>query len=475
MNNQSETDKSESKTDNSGFEYKPMDEKLSISIIVPLVVFLGIMSLLFCVFFFRFVSEVNIRIPFWRSESFQPMIVLLYFGVVVFAAIFIYYIYCRHIVNMQRIIRDDRKHMREASNIRLQHLCDLSKAMIGESKKKEQNPYRLEVEKTIIIKNIVFLTLIVLSYCSFASVKVSDVVAKQRYPWNGLVDISCNVSGIEGVLKGYEFELSAVMPNDCGVRLLSTFKVVYDGVMRPDKAVEVNGRYSLVWDAKADLGEVQFPNMVVRVQIERAKVQLWEGGPYWAMTNIGAEKPEDFGYYFWWGDTIGYKRGTDKWIASDGSNSNFSFSISNAPTYDKSISTLKSEGWLTSDGVLAPEHDAANIHWGNGWRMPTKDEFDALNNKCDWTRTTKNGVNGHIVKGRGSYASNSIFLPAAGCGNYSSLYNVGSYGYYWSSVPSSSYGSNAWLLYFHPSYHCTDSNYYRYYGRSVRPILGFTK
>ena len=31
-------------------------------------------------------------------------------------------------------------------------------------------------------------------------------------------------------------------------------------------------------------------------------VQLWEGGPYWATTNIGAEKPEDSGYYFWWGD-----------------------------------------------------------------------------------------------------------------------------------------------------------------------------
>ena len=29
-----------------------------------------------------------------------------------------------------------------------------------------------------------------------------------------------------------------------------------------------------------------------------AKVQLWEGGPYWATTNIGADKPEDYGLYF---------------------------------------------------------------------------------------------------------------------------------------------------------------------------------
>ena len=32
------------------------------------------------------------------------------------------------------------------------------------------------------------------------------------------------------------------------------------------------------------------------------KVPLWEGGPYWADRNIGAERPEDYGYYFWWGE-----------------------------------------------------------------------------------------------------------------------------------------------------------------------------
>ncbi len=51
---------------------------------------------------------------------------------------------------------------------------------------------------------------------------------------------------------------------------------------------------------------------------EHKKVQLWKGGPYWAETNIGAEKPEDYGLYFWWGDTIGYKRENDAWVASDG-------------------------------------------------------------------------------------------------------------------------------------------------------------
>ena len=130
------------------------------------------------------------------------------------------------------------------------------------------------------------------------------------------------------------------------------------------------------------------------------KVQLWEGGPYWATKNVGAEKPEDYGYYFWWGDTVGYKRENNKWVASDGSNSNFSFLDDNTPMYNKSISTLKYKGWITSDGVLAPSHDAAQAHWGGDWRMPTRDELNALKNNCDWTWTTLNGVKGYIIKGQ---------------------------------------------------------------------------
>ncbi len=37
-------------------------------------------------------------------------------------------------------------------------------------------------------------------------------------------------------------------------------------------------------------------------------VQLWVNGPYWAECNVGAITPEEYGYYFWWGDTVGYKR-----------------------------------------------------------------------------------------------------------------------------------------------------------------------
>ena len=164
-------------------------------------------------------------------------------------------------------------------------------------------------------------------------------------------------------------------------------------------------------------------------------------------------------------------------MVTDGSSANFSFGSSNTPTYNKSIATLQSEGWIVSQNgtkVLAPEHDAAQVQWGSGWRMPTYQElYDLCYNKCDWTWTTQNGVNGYIVRGRGDYASNSIFLPCAGYGNGTSLSTSGSYGYYWSSVPDSD-NNYAYELYFSSSVHYAD-NYDRDYGQSVRPVQGFAK
>ncbi|MBR4485008.1 MAG: hypothetical protein IKO97_07350 [Erysipelotrichaceae bacterium] len=308
-----------------------------------------------------------------------------------------------------------------------------------------------------------------------AAPEVTDVVAKQRYPWNGLVDITCKVTGISGTDQ-WKFSVAAVMPDTGNARKVSQFWVVKNGVNSTDKKVQANGTYKLLWDAKAELGQVAYDNMVMRVTvIDHDMVQLWEGGPYWADTNIGAENPEDYGYYFWWGDTVGYKREGNAWVATDGSSSNFSFGSSNTPTDNKSIATLKSEGWITADSILVPEHDAAHVHWGGDWRMPTKQELSDLDSKCDWARTTQNGVQGYLVKGKGTYASASIFLPRAGLGDGTSLNHAGSYGYYWSSVPHSDYHNNAWNLNIYSGYHDTGSYDRRSHGQSVRPVQGFTE
>ena len=198
-----------------------------------------------------------------------------------------------------------------------------------------------------------------------------------------------------------------------------------------------------------------------------AKVQLWEGGPYWATTNIGADNPWDYGLYFWWGDTVGHR--------PSGTTFNFSFSSSNCPTYNKSIDTLWSEGWIASryDYPLAPAHDAAHEKWGGRWRMPRYfGEMKDLIDKCDWTWTTMNGVKGYVVRGRGDYASNSIFLPATGRGYQTLLSDAGSVGYYRSSDLSSYYPHYSICLSFGSGGY-SSGQYDRFCGYSVRPVQDF--
>lgn len=200
-------------------------------------------------------------------------------------------------------------------------------------------------------------------------------------------------------------------------------------------------------------------------------VQLWKDGPYWAETNIGADNPEDPGLYFWWGDTLGYKWENDAWVASDGSVTDFSFTPGNTPTYGKDAMTLINECWTRDDSILAPDHDAAKAHWGEEWRMPTRSELAALDENCDWTLTTQNGVYGYVVSGRGDYAAKSIFLPFAGHGFYTSLDHTVLGAEFWSSVPDGNY---SWGLYFYLGDKGMNS-LPRFYGRSIRPVWGPVK
>ncbi len=207
---------------------------------------------------------------------------------------------------------------------------------------------------------------------------------------------------------------------------------------------------------------------------ELGGVQLWEGGPYWAECNVGATEPEEYGYYFWWGDTVGYERQGNAWVAADGSSSDFSFSSGNTPTYDKDNSALRTAGYIDATGNLTAAHDAATAHLGAPWRMPTSAEIDALLSNCTTTWITRNGVNGRLVTGKGAYADRSIFLPAAGYGYDSDLNFPGSYGRYWSSSPNSDNSSHAWYLSFSSGYFGWRS-YGRSYGKPVRPVRGFAE
>ena len=184
-------------------------------------------------------------------------------------------------------------------------------------------------------------------------------------------------------------------------------------------------------------------------------------GLLWATCNVGAESPEDYGDYFAWGETepkSTYNDETYKWCESY-----------NTQTKYCTDSYL---GTVDNKTILELSDDAANANWGGDWRMPTKEEQDELRIECTWTWTAKNGVNGYTVTGPNG---NSIFLPAAGYRLDSSLYDAGSYGFYWSSSLIPSYSNLAYYLNFYSS-NVDWSNSFRYYGLSVRAVLrvGFT-
>ena len=77
-----------------------------------------------------------------------------------------------------------------------------------------------------------------------------------------------------------------------------------------------------------------------------------------------------------------------------------------------------------------------------------------------------NGVNGYKVTGPNG---NSIFLPAAGYRNDTSLSGAGSNGHYWSATPYSN-SSHAYNLYFGSVNYDWNFCYNRYYGFTVRPV-----
>ena len=173
----------------------------------------------------------------------------------------------------------------------------------------------------------------------------------------------------------------------------------------------------------------------------------------WATCNVGAETPEAYGNYYAWGETTAK---TD-------------YSSSTSATYGLSYSTLQSQGYIDGAGNLNPQYDAAAANWGGDWRMPTKAEQEELLNNCTWTWTTQNGVNGYKVTSKTN--GNSIFLPAAGYRNGSSLYHAGSRGSFVSSTPYTAGSNYACGLYFYSGYRSMDRSRYRYNGQSVRPVL----
>lgn len=134
-------------------------------------------------------------------------------------------------------------------------------------------------------------------------------------------------------------------------------------------------------------------------------------GIKWASCNVGAESQNGLGFYFSWGNTDGH---------AEGSGYDFSQAV-----YDTTPAAA-----IAAD--LSLSQDAARVNLGYPWRMPAAAEFQELYDNCTCVWTTMNGVAGQLFTS--NVNGNTLFFPAAGRYDGTSLLNRGSYGYYWSST-----------------------------------------
>ena len=180
-------------------------------------------------------------------------------------------------------------------------------------------------------------------------------------------------------------------------------------------------------------------------------------GLLWATRNVGADSPEDYGDYFAWGETS--PKSVYNWSTYRYCNGGY-----DQLTKYCSRSSYGYNGFTDNLTILQSGDDAATANYGG--RTPTMEEWQELMDHTTSRWMTINGVNGLCFT---CSTGNSLFLPAAGYRWASSLYDDGSYGFYWSSSLSTDYPGYSWYFGFGSDYQDMDYDYHRN-GIAVRAV-----
>ena len=170
-------------------------------------------------------------------------------------------------------------------------------------------------------------------------------------------------------------------------------------------------------------------------------------GLLWCDHNIGASTPYEHGLYFSWGNVTGH---------AEGSGYDFSDAV-----YAETAGAA-----LTGNIPVNGTYDMARHNMGSPCRLPTVGEFQELNSNCTSEWTDEDGVAGRRFTS--NINGNSIFFPASGNINGTSLNYRGTNGDYWSASFNSA--TNAYYLYFNSSGVNPASNSNRRLGFSVRAV-----
>lgn len=187
-------------------------------------------------------------------------------------------------------------------------------------------------------------------------------------------------------------------------------------------------------------------------------------GLLWATYNVGATKPEEYGGYYAWGATS--SSGAFIWSTCPYCNANQGRHF----TKYCNMSLYGDNGYTDNLIVLQPCDDVATVQWGDGARIPTKEEWLELIDNCTCESFVQNDIPGFLITAPNG---KSIFLPAAGYYPGYDRYKVRVSGFYWSSSLYTDKPFQAWRFTISNPLMAGADHVYpleRAMGLSVRPV-----
>lgn len=197
-------------------------------------------------------------------------------------------------------------------------------------------------------------------------------------------------------------------------------------------------------------------------------------GTLWATCNVGASKPTDYGLYFQLGDASGY---TAEQIGKDKQFTEADYKWNSGRTYTK---------YTGYGDTLGLEDDAAHIHMGGRWHMPTPEQIQELIDNTATALTASEDVSGVTFTSKKD-SSKSIFIPVVGDASSGSFWHKEEQDI-WSSILDVNSGDDTFdspygqtfRFYLHPIKYEEDdyeegpelSAYSRECGLPVRGVIG---
>lgn len=139
---------------------------------------------------------------------------------------------------------------------------------------------------------------------------------------------------------------------------------------------------------------------------------------YWSSWNLGATKIEDYGGLYGWGDPTGEHK--EHYESTYRSDSYYMTDTLKCLSYYGGISPLST--------IAGKNYDYAHVKWGDGWRIPSNNEFWILLDNCDEEFVKVNGVEG--IRYTSKVNGKKLFFPMAPI-RYGNAINKGQQSFYW--------------------------------------------